>query len=175
METKTRMVFMTGDGKGKTSSALGMVLRAAGHGMPVCLIQFIKNCPEIGEIKALRLFPCVELHQCGAGFVMPGETRKLPCHRSAAEAGLALAAARLRDPAVAMVVLDEVGSALSLGLIALADVLAALDGATPGKIIVVTGHEPVAELIARADTVSEIRCLKHGYAAGFPAQQGVEL
>ncbi|MDD5707471.1 MAG: cob(I)yrinic acid a,c-diamide adenosyltransferase [Kiritimatiellae bacterium] len=168
------MVLLTGDGKGKTSSALGMVLRAAGNGLCVCLIHFIKQRQDTGETAALRRFPEVEEHFCGRGFVARPSPARLAEHRAAAAAGLALATDKLRAVDVGMVVLDEICGAVALGLIAKDDLLAALRQARPGQIVVLTGRNACPELMALADTVSRIECVKHGIDAGWPAQRGVE-
>ena len=174
-ERKSRMVLITGDGKGKTSSALGMVLRAAGHGLRVCVIQFIKNRKDTGEVRALALLPGVETHLCGEGFVLPKGGPAFDVHQRAAAAGWALARQRLVGADFDMVVLDEICGALALGLLDITDVLDALKTAAPGKVIVLTGRDACPELIALADTVSRIACVKHGLDAGWPAQNGVEL
>jgi len=173
---KNRIVLMTGDGKGKTTAALGMVLRAAGNGIRVCVIQFVKNRQDTGEMRALALLSGVEAHACGAGFVLPEDGVPLrDTHRRAAEAGLALSVAKLRDPAFGMVVLDEVCGAVALGLLDAEKVLDALRAAEPGKVIVLTGRDAGRDFIELADTVSRVECVKHGLNAGWPAQRGVEL
>ena len=172
---KNRMVLITGDGKGKTSSALGMVLRAAGHGQRVCVIQFIKNRKDTGEVHALALLPGVETHLCGEGFVLPKGGPAIDVHRRAAAAGWELARQRLLGSDFDMVVLDEVCGAIALGLLEVKDVLETLKAVVPEKVIVLTGRDACPELIALADTVSHIACVKHGIDAGWSAQKGVEL
>lgn len=170
------MVLLTGDGKGKTTSAFGMALRAVGHGLRVCLIQFIKQSADTGEARALRLLPGVELHICGHGFVRPtdaGNTREQHC--AAAEAGLALAREKLADPQTDMVLLDEICQAVALGLLPLQSVLDGLHTAASGKLIVLTGRDAPQALIDLADTVSHISELKHAFNAGRPAQPGIEF
>ena len=173
--SKNRIVLITGDGKGKTTSALGMVLRAAGHGLRVCVLHFIKNRQDTGESQALARLEGVETHLCGEGFVLSGNGSALSIHRRAAEAGLALAAEKLKDPALGMVVLDEICGAVSLGLVDVQSVVGLLKAAAPGKVIVLTGRDACQELVAVADTVSRVECLKHGMSEGWPAQKGVEL
>jgi cob(I)alamin adenosyltransferase len=174
-ETANRIVLITGDGKGKTTSALGMVVRAAGHGLRACVIQFIKSRGDTGEARALALLPGVETHLCGAGFVLQKGGASRDAHARAAEAGFALAVQRLNDPACGMVVLDEICGAVALGLLDVRRVCQALEEAAPGKVIVLTGRDACQELIALADTVSRVACVKHGMDAGWPAQKGVEL
>ena len=170
-----RVLVLTGDGRGKTTSSLGMVLRAVGHGLRVCVVQFIKRAAdETGEARALKLLPGVEHHMCGRGFVMPCGGEKFETHAQAAQGGLALAAEKLRDPSFNMVVLDEVCSAAALGLVAARDVCDAVASAAPGTVIILTGRDACPELIALGDTVSRIECVKHAYDSGVAAQVGVE-
>lgn len=173
---KTRLIYLGGSGKGKTSSALGMILRAVGHGMKISLIQFIKNCPEIGEISALRRFPEVSIHQAGLGFVFPGNPpRKMAEHRRAIQDGLALARTHLEDPSIKMVVLDEITDAIELGLITVRELLEAVNRATSDKLIIITGHALIPEVVNHADTVSRVDNVKHIFKNGFSAQEGIEL
>ena len=169
-----RVILLTGDGKGKTTSALGMVLRAAGHGLKATLIHFIKNRRDTGEAIALARLPEVEVLYCGRGFVRAPSPAQLARHRSAARHGLAIARERLQSPEPAMVVLDEICGAVALGLLDAQDVAEAVRSAPPGKIVILTGRQAAPELLALADTVSEIACVRHGLDAGWPAQPGVE-
>ena len=174
-EKKNRIILISGDGKGKTTSALGMVLRAVGNGMRVCIIQFIKNRSDTGEARALACLPDVETHICGQGFVWPSGGLSQDTHRQAAEAGLELASRKLRDPAFGMVILDEVCGAVSLGLLDVHAVCETVSAAAPEKVIVLTGRGACEELITLADTVSRVECVKHGMEEGRAAQLGVEL
>ncbi len=169
-----RVILLTGDGKGKTTSALGMVLRAAGHGLKATLIHFIKNRRDTGEAIALARLPEVEVLYCGRGFVRAPSPAQLARHRSAARHGLAIARERLQSPEPAMVVLDEICGAVALGLLDAQDVAEAVRSAPPGKIVILTGRQAAPGLLALADTVSEIACVRHGLDAGWPAQPGVE-
>jgi len=172
----TRIILLTGDGKGKTSSALGMVLRAAGHGLRVCVVQFIKQPGDTAEARALRLLPGVALHICGNGFVLPTDSDDArEKHCAAAVAGLALTQAALTDPQIEMVVLDEICGAITLGLLPLQTVLDCLHAATAGKIIILMGRDAPQELIDLADTVSIVHALKHAFDTHRPAQPGVEF
>lgn len=173
-QTNSRVVLMTGDGKGKTTSALGMVLRAAGHNLRICVIHFIKDRRDTGEMRALSSLPGVETHLCGEGFYRPRGEAATKKHRQAAEAGLAFARQRLTNPECDMVVLDEVCGAVALGLIEVQALCEAVRSATPGKIVVLTGRDACPQLMALADTVSRIECVKHGMSSGWPAQKGVE-
>lgn len=174
-DTKTRIVLLTGDGKGKSSSALGMVLRAVGHNLRVSLIHFIKADRNLGETQALERLPEVEVHFCGCGFVHHPTPARLAIHREAAERGLALAQEHLQSPSLGMVVLDEICGAVDLGLLEARKVVAAVRGARPGMIVILTGRNACRELIDLADTVSRVESIKHGLDAGWPAQPGVEF
>ncbi len=171
---RRRVILLTGDGKGKTTSALGMVLRAVGHGLKVCVVQFIKGRRDTGEARALALLPGVELHVCGRGFVREREEPVFEVHAEAARDGLRLAAARLRDVAYGMVVLDEICGAVACGLLDAAQLHDALDGASDGMVVVLTGRDASPELIEMADTASRIESIKHAMETGCPAQKGVE-
>lgn len=174
-EKSPRVVLLTGDGKGKTSSALGMAMRAAGHGMRVFFLQFMKQRRDIGEAAALARFPEVEFVQSGLGFVPPATSPAFARHKDAAEAGLADAAAKIASGEYDMVVLDEACGAIALGLLDAGAVLAALRQARPGSVIVLTGRDAPQSLVDFADTVSHVDCVKHGYETGWPAMKGVEL
>lgn len=172
---KNRIVLITGEGKGKTTAALGMVLRAVGHGLRVCVVQFIKRRSDTGEARALAGVSGVEVHLCGEGFLRARSGPVFATHARAAGAGLRLAAQKLSDPTYGMVVLDEVCGAVAYGLLEPQAICSAIEGAAPGIVIVLTGRDACQELIDLADTVSRIACVKHGMDAGWPAQEGVEL
>lgn len=168
------MVLLTGDGKGKTTSALGMVLRAAGHGLKVCVIQFIKSRLDTGEVRALKLLPGVELHVCGKGFVRESAGVAFEAHREAAAKGLILAKEKLHDAAYGMVVMDEVCGAVDCGLLDAEQVRSVVAGASKGAVVILTGRNAGPELIEIADTVSRVDNIKHAMASGRPAQRGIE-
>ncbi len=172
---KNRIVLLTGDGKGKTTSALGMVLRAVGHGQRVCVLQFIKRRGDTGEARALAKLPGVEVHLCGEGFVRVKDGPVFERHARAAEAGLRLSAEKLRDPSFGMVVLDEVCGAVAHGLLSERAVCEAVAQAAPSTTLVLTGRDACPALIGLADTVSRIECVKHGMDNGWPERPGVEL
>jgi cob(I)alamin adenosyltransferase len=170
-----RILIFTGDGKGKTTAALGMVLRAHGHSLPVAVIQFVKSDTETGEFAALENMAGVEIILTGLGFVPHPDDLRFADHRRAAEEGLRIAAERLRSGRFGLVILDEVCIAVALKLLAEEDVLAALHEAASGVTVVLTGRDATEGLIAAADTVSEIRCVKHGFDSGRKARKGVEF
>lgn len=167
------LVVNTGNGKGKSSSAFGMVARALGHGMRVAVVQFVKGRLVTGEEAFFRRQPGLEFHAVGEGFTW--ETQDADRDRRAALAGWDLAARFLRDPEVQLVVLDELNIALKLGLVPLGSVLAALQARPPHQHVVVTGRGAPPGLIEVADTVTEMRPVKHAFDAGVQAQKGIEL
>ncbi len=175
MPAKNRIILLTGAGKGKTTSAFGMALRAAGHGQRVCILQFIKRGHDTGEARAFEKITGVEFHVCGEGFVMVKSGPVFEKHVRAAQAGLRLAALKLRDAVYGMVILDEVCGAVAHGLLSAQAVRDAVSSAVPGLTVVLTGRDACPELVALADTVSRIECVKHGMDFGWPAQEGVEL
>jgi cob(I)alamin adenosyltransferase len=167
------LVVNTGNGKGKSSSAFGMVARALGHGMRVAVVQFIKGSFATGEETFFRRFPEIEYHVMGEGFTW--ETQDLERDRRVAMDAWALAARFLADPAFDLVVLDELNIAIKLGLVPLDQVLAALSSRPPRQNAVVTGRGAPQALIEAADTVTEMYPIKHAFDAGVAAQKGIEL
>lgn len=169
-----RTLVFTGDGKGKTTAALGMALRAAGHGQRVLIVQFVKADRSTGELAACRHLPGVEIVQAGLGFVPPDDAPAFARHRQAAERGLELAGRALASQPLDLLVLDEVCLAVARRLLNEDAVLALLRQRTRPVCIVLTGRGASPGLLARADTVTEMRCVAHGLAQGIAAQPGVE-
>ncbi|HSH29015.1 MAG TPA: cob(I)yrinic acid a,c-diamide adenosyltransferase [Thiohalobacter sp.] len=172
-EDKGLILVHTGTGKGKSSAAFGMVARALGHDMKVGVIQFIKGAFSTGEEAFFRRFPEVEYHVMGEGFTW--ETQDRERDRRAAEAAWERAARMLADPAFDLVVLDELNIVLKHQYLELQAVLEALRNKPCMQHVVVTGRAAKPELIELADTVSEMREVKHAFKAGIRAQKGVEL
>ena len=175
MGDKNRILIFTGEGKGKTTSALGMALRAHGHGIPVAVIQFVKADTETGEYAALKKMKDVELIMTGLGFVPRPTDPRFADHIEAAKQGLQQAAAYLQSGRFGLVILDEICVAVSLNLLSEEVVLAALRQAAAGVTIVMTGRGASPGLMGIADTVSEIKAIKHGFDTGIKAQRGVEF
>lgn len=167
------LLVLTGNGKGKSSSAFGMVARALGHGMRVGVVQFIKGRGSTGEELFFRRFPDVTYHVMGEGFTWETQDRERDVR--AAQAAWAVATALLRNTEVALVVLDELNIALRYHYLALADVIPALHGRPAGQHVVITGRGAPPELIELADTVTDMGVVKHAFAAGVRAQRGIEL
>jgi len=166
------LVVLTGPGKGKSSSAFGMVARAVGHGFRTGIVYFIKS-RTTGEQKLFKRLPEIDLYLMGEGFTWNTQDREKD--RAAADRAWQAARAFLSNPAMRLVVLDELNVALKHGMIDLEPVLEALDQRPPDQHVVITGRGAPEALIERADTVSEVRLVKHAFKAGVRAQPGVEL
>ena len=172
---KGLVIVLTGDGKGKTTAALGMAMRAVGHGIRVAMVQFIKG-QETGEHKAAaRLSPEFEIHRMGRGFVPPlGEGPSEP-HEQAAREALQAVGRLLRARGHGMVIADEILEAVHLKLLGPKDVLGLLADRPPPVHLVLTGRAAPPEIIERADLVTEMRLVKHPYERGVQAQPGIEF
>jgi cob(I)alamin adenosyltransferase len=151
-----------------------MAFRASGHGLRSCIIQFIKSDASVGEIAAAGHSMLVEIHPTGLGFVPSTESPRFAEHHAAAQAGLQKAAEIVAGGQFALVILDEVCIAVSRGLIDESQVVEMLAKAPPEMCLVLTGRDASPTLIALADTVTEMRCVKHGMREGRGAQEGVE-
>ncbi len=166
------VIVNTGNGKGKSSAAFGLVARALGHGLRVGIVQFIKGREETGEERFFRRFPEVSFHVMGEGFTWETQDRQ----RDMAKAAEAWARAEvlLADEAVALVVLDELNIALKHSYLEVEPVLAALDRRPPMQHVVITGRGAPEALIEAADTVTEMGNVKHAFRAGVAAQPAIE-
>ena len=167
------LLVITGNGKGKSTAAFGMVARALGHGMKAGVVQFIKSRTDTGEEAFLGKQPGVEWHVTGDGFTWDTQNREQDI--AAAERGWAIAARMLADPAYQLVVLDELTYLLSYGYLDSDTVLDALAQRPPMQHVVVTGRAAPDALIELADTVSVIADEKHAFRAGVKAQPGIDL
>lgn len=170
---KGLLLVLTGNGKGKSSSAFGMVARALGHGMKVGVAQFIKGRSDTGEEAFLGRQPGVEWHVLGEGFTW--DTQNLERDIATAKQGWIVAQRMLRDPGIGLVVLDELTYLLNYGWLDTATVLADIAARPPMQHVVVTGRAASQALCDAADTVSEIADVKHAWRAGVKAQAGVDL
>ncbi|WP_338770558.1 cob(I)yrinic acid a,c-diamide adenosyltransferase [Massilia sp. METH4] len=167
------IVVNTGNGKGKSSSGFGMAIRALGHGMKVGVVQFIKGAMSTGEEKFLRRFPDeVSFHAMGEGYTWETQDRE----RDIAKAREAWEQAKrfLADPAIGMVVLDELNIALKYRYLDVHAVIADLLERPPMQHVVITGRGAPPELVEIADTVTEMNVVKHAFKAGIAAQAGTE-
>ena len=171
---KGLLIVNTGPGKGKSTAAFGLVMRALGHGWKVGVVQFIKGAWETGERKALERFPDqVRWFTMGEGFTW--ETQDRARDVAAAEAAWRKAEELMGDPEIRLLVLDELNIALRYEYLPLEQVVAALSARRPDLHVVVTGRNAKPALIEAADLVTEMTLVKHHFAAGVKAQQGIEF
>jgi cob(I)alamin adenosyltransferase len=172
--SKGLLMVNTGPGKGKSTAAFGLVLRALGHGWRVGVVQFIKGAWETGERKALEWFSdLVEWHTMGEGFTWETQDRQRDI--AAAERAWAMALRLMDDPSIRLLVLDELNIALRYDYLPLDRILAALANRRGDLNIVVTGRNAKPELIEIADLVTEMTLVKHHFRAGVKAQPGIEF
>jgi cob(I)alamin adenosyltransferase len=167
------IVVNTGNGKGKSSAAFGLIARALGHGMRVGVVQFIKGSFPTGEEIFFRRFPEVSFHVMGEGYTWETQDRERDI--AAATKAWQQALAFLGDPSVNLVVLDEINVALKLHYLDIHAVIAALHTRPAMQHVVLTGRGAPAELVEIADTVTEMNDIKHAYRSGVQAQVGVEF
>jgi cob(I)alamin adenosyltransferase len=167
------IIVNTGNGKGKSSSAFGMAVRALGHGMKVGVVQFIKGAMSTGEERFLLRFPHeLSFHAMGEGYTWETQNRERDIAR--AEEAWRQAQRFLADPDVGLVVLDELNIALKYRYLDVHAVIADLLDRPPMQHVVVTGRAAPPELIEIADTVTEMNVVKHAFKAGIAAQAGTE-
>ncbi|MBB3122438.1 cob(I)yrinic acid a,c-diamide adenosyltransferase [Pseudoduganella violacea] len=167
------IIVNTGNGKGKSSSGFGMAVRAMGHGMKVGVVQFIKGAMATGEELFLRRFPEeVSFHAMGEGYTWETQNRERDIEK--AQAAWEQAKRFLADPAIGMVVLDELNIALKYHYLDVDTVIADLLERPAMQHVVITGRGAPPELIEIADTVTEMNVVKHAFKAGIAAQAGTE-
>lgn len=172
-EDRGVVVVHTGNGKGKSSAGFGMVARALGHGMRVAVVQFIKGSFSTGEEAFFRRFPEVSYQVMGEGFTW--ETRDRERDERSAQAAWQAAAGSLSDASVQLVLLDELNIVLKYGYLSLDEVVGQLAERPSQQHVVITGRGASPTLIEFADTVTEMRDIKHAFRAGIRAQKGIEL
>lgn len=171
---KGLLIVNTGPGKGKSTAAFGLILRALGHGWRIGVVQFIKGAWSTGERKALEAFgDQVSWHSMGEGFTW--ETQDKARDIAAAISAFAKARELMADPEIRLLVLDELNIALRYDYLPLAEVVEALKSRRPDLHVVVTGRNAKPELIEAADLVTEMTLVKHHFAAGVKAQAGIEF
>ena len=174
MAKKGLILLYTGNGKGKTTAALGQVLRAAGHGFKVAIIQFIKNMDNTGEIKAAKKIFAdhLEIFPMGSGFTWDAKDQDEL--RQAAEKGWALAKEKINSGQYCMVILDELTYTLNYGLLDQEEVVSFLKHKPEPLHIIITGRDANDKLIDLADLVTEMKEIKHPYQNGVKATKGIE-
>jgi cob(I)alamin adenosyltransferase len=173
-EERGILLVNTGNGKGKSSAAFGVVARALGHGRKVAVVQFVKGRSDTGEEGFYRKFPeQVQWHVCGEGFTW--ETQDRDRDTAAAQAAWKIAQGYLADESINLVVLDEMTYAFKYGWLDLAEVLSAIAERPTMQTVIITGRSAPEALTEAADTVTEMGMVKHAFKAGVKAMPGVEF
>ena len=176
---KGLVIVNTGHGKGKSTAAFGLALRAVGNRMRVLIVQFIKGRWKTGEQSAVRLLqPQIEMYQMGQGFTLDhlrDERIPMADHHAAAAEAFAFARAKLLAGEFDVVILDEILGAVNAELVPLTELLQLVADKPPAAHLVLTGRNAPPELLAVADMATEMREIKHHYRAGITAQRGIEF
>ena len=171
------VIVYTGKGKGKTTAALGMALRALGYDYKVCMIQFIKGSWHYGEMtSSKRLEPEFELTAVGKGFVgIMDDKSPIEDHKKIAAEALSIAREKLASRKYNIVILDEINYAVNLGLIPLDDVISLIQSKPPDVNLVLTGNHVSDKIVEIADLVTEMREIKHPFKSGIRAKKGIDF
>jgi cob(I)alamin adenosyltransferase len=174
MNSTGKVQIFTGDGKGKTTAAVGLALRAAGRGLKVLMIQFLKAPDTSGEHFAAKVLePMITIKPMGRkGFIRRRGCE--PLDSVMAETALEEARAAMLGGEYDMIILDEVNYAVHFGLISIEDVVKLMDARPENVELVLTGRYARSEVISRADVVLEMKKIKHHYDKGVPAREGIE-
>jgi len=174
-ETNGQIIVLTGEGKGKTTAALGMALRAIGHGLKVCMLQLIKGSTIVGELQAAkRLAPDLEITPLGEGFVSVNPESPNQKDVDAARRAWEVCKEKILSDKYALVILDEINNAVAYGLLPVEEVAEVLNKRPKRLSIVLTGRGVHPQILAMADLVTEMIELKHPYKTGRKAQKGIE-
>jgi cob(I)alamin adenosyltransferase len=171
-EERGLLLVNTGNGKGKSSAAFGVLARALGHGLRCAVIQFIKNRSDTGEEAFFRTHPDVSWHVMGDGFTW--ETQDDAKDRATARAAWEQAVVYLRDDKIDLLILDEFTYTLKYGWLALDEVMQVINERPLMQHLIITGRAAPDGLIEEADTVTDMTLKKHAYQAGIKAMPGVE-
>lgn len=173
---KGLVIVYTGNGKGKTTSALGICLRAVGHGRKVAIIQFIKSDWEYGEIEALKMLsPRVRIDRLGAGCIgIMGDDKPIEEHKKAAQHALQVSLEAVSSGLYDIVILDEINIALHKELITIGSLLSLIKGKPFNVDLVLTGRYADPAIIDAADLVTEMKEIKHPFQKGIPARKGID-
>jgi len=177
MSGKGLVIVYTGGGKGKTSAALGLVLRAVGYNHKVCMVQFVKGSWHYGELdSAKRLEPEFELVTAGKGFVgILDDKSPHEDHVKAANEALMIGKEKILSGKYNVVILDEINYAIQLELVKLNDVLNVIKSKPPELDLVLTGNHAAEEIIELADLVTEMKEIKHPFKSGIKAKKGIDF
>lgn len=172
-KSKGLLLVLTGNGKGKSSSAFGMAARALGHGMRVGVAQFIKGRSDTGEESFFTQQKNIIWHVLGEGFTW--DTQDLARDRETARRGWSVVQTMLRDPSIDLLILDELTYPLKFGWLEISEVLSDLQNRPAMQHVVITGRAAPDALCDAADTVTEMRDVKHAFQAGIQAQTGIDF
>ena len=174
---KGLVIVYTGNGKGKTTAALGMALRAVGYNHKICIIQFIKGSWPYGEMESVkRLEPEVELIIAGKGFVgIIDDKSPKEVHEKVAKEAITISKEKIQSGNYNIVILDEVNYAINLGLIDENDVLNLIKSKPEQLNLVLTGNHAKKEIIDIADLVTEMKEIKHPFKSGIKAKKGIDF
>ncbi len=180
MMKKNGLVLVhTGEGKGKTTAAIGLAVRAWGNGFRILILQFIKGSWKYGELAALKALAetdgRIEIRPSGIGFTRKATAEEMTTHRKKAQAALQEAASEMTSGQWDMIVLDEINYALKFGLLEEQEVLELLSQKPTDLHLVLTGRDALPAVIDRADLVTEMRLIKHPFQKGIRAQKGIEF
>jgi cob(I)alamin adenosyltransferase len=171
------VIVYTGNGKGKTTASLGVALRAIGHGLRVCMVQFIKGEWHYGELDSIKkLEPDFELIVAGKGFIgIIDDDHAFEEHVRAAKAALDIVEQKISLDTYDIIILDEINYAVHLGVLQLADVMKILQNRPKHLSLILTGNHACGEIIALADLVTEMKEIKHPYKKGIKAKRGIDF
>lgn len=171
------VIVYTGNGKGKTTAALGMALRAVGYNHKICIIQFIKGSWPYGEMKSIkRLEPEVELIITGKGFVgIIDDKSPKEDHIMVAKEALQISKDKIKTENFDIVILDEINYAVNLGLIDIKEVIELIKSKPKKLNLVLTGNHAKQEIIELADLVTEMKEIKHPFKSGIKAKKGIDF
>ncbi len=172
-ERKGRVIVITGDGKGKTTSALGTAFRALGHGQRVCVVQFIKGKGDYGERLLASSFENLDWFICGKGFLFKKE--KHVEDREIARAGFITAKEKVLSDNYDLVILDEITYLTVYDFLDVGEITELLSNKPERLSVIITGRYADQELVDIADTVSSVEMIKHGFKEGIKAQKGIEF
>lgn len=171
------VIVYTGNGKGKTTASLGVALRAIGHGLRVCMVQFIKGEWHYGELNSIKkLEPDFELIVAGKGFIgIIDDDHDFEEHVRAAKTALDIVKQKISLDSFDIIILDEINYALHLGVLQLADVMKILQNRPKHLSLILTGNHACEEIITLADLVTEMKEIKHPYKKGIKAKRGIDF
>jgi cob(I)alamin adenosyltransferase len=174
--TKGLVIVYTGDGKGKTTAALGMALRAAGHGKKTLIVQFIKSFKNYGELKFVKKYACgIEIKTMGKGYVkIKGDQFPFEEHVKSAKKALQFAKDQILSKKYDIIILDEINIALNKKLLTVQEVAELIQQKPPDLHLILTGRSAPKKLIQLANLVSEVKETKHPFKKGILAQKGIE-